>query len=657
MEPLLEAMHTVLSLDHFTYLMIGVVVGQIVAILPGLGGTAGLSLVLPFVFGMDQSAALAMMIGLLAVTSTGDTFPSVLMGIPGSNSSQATVLDGFPMAKNGKGAMALSAAFASSMIGGVIGSLVLTAAMFAAQPLVRAIGFGEQLLLVVLALTMVGMLSGKNVMKGLAAAGIGLLIGAIGAAPGTGELRYTFDTLYLTDGVPLVVFSLGVFAVPEIVDLLRSRKSISSSALGAGWRDGLTAVRKNIGLVIRCSGLGCLIGALPGLGGSVVDWLAYGHAMQTVKDNPRFGKGDVRGVIAPEAANNAKEGGALIPTLFFGIPGSASMALLLGGFILIGLQPGLPMITRDMDVTYAIVWSLAVANIAGATLCILLAPQISKLTRIPYSNIGPVILAIIVFTGYQATRSWGDVLCVALFGVLGILMKRFEWPRPAMVIGFVLSAGLESNLYRTAQVYGLDFLGRTQSIVILVIILLSLVLGIGVVRASRRTDTDTDQTLPPASRLPQIAFSVGLLAIIIYSVLEMVGMRYLTYLFPVSVAAVTGMLFIGVLVQQSTSSLADSSLSDTEQSARAAYEERPGASRYLIWFGILLLAVWILGYTFGTSLFMIAFITAEVGWRPVRAVLLAAGTIGVLTVLAYSFSLTYPEGWLPRMLDAPWWLQ
>lgn len=655
MEQLTEAIHTVLSLQHFTYLMVGVVVGLIVAILPGLGGTAGLSLVLPFVFGMEQSQALAVMIGLLATTATGDTFPSVLMGIPGSSASQATVLDGFPMAKQGRAAMALSAAFGASMIGGVIGAIVLTLSMFAAQPLIRAIGFGEQLLLVVLALTMVGMLSGKSVLKGLAAAGIGLLIGSIGAAPATGELRYTFSTVYLTDGIPLVVFSLGIFAVPEIVDLLRSRSSISASSLGAGWREGLGAVRKNIGLVLRCSGLGCVIGALPGLGGSVVDWLAYGHAVQTTKDNPTFGNGDVRGVIAPESANNAVRGGELIPTLFFGIPGSGSMALLLGGFILIGIQPGLPMITRDMDVSYAIIWSLAVANVAGAVLCILLAPQISKLTRVPYRNIGPVILAIIVFTGYQATQSWGDLIGVVLFGILGVLMKRFEWPRPALVIGFVLSHGLEGNLYRTAQVYGIDFLTRTQSIVILAIILASIFAGVGVVRASRKAKAEGE--FDPRSRLPQIGFSVALLAVMIYAAIGLAGTTYLTHLFPFTVGAVTGMILLAIIVKQGTAPLSDALLLDRNQLLEPGSDDRTGATRYLAWLVGLLGAVALLGYTFGAAVFMITFILAEIGWRPVRALLLALGTVAGLTLLAYFFSLSYPEGWLPTAINAPWWLQ
>lgn len=654
MDQLLAAMQTVLTLQHFGYLMVGVMVGLVVAVLPGLGGTAGLALVLPFVFGMDQSAALAVMIGLLAVTGTGDTFPSVLMGIPGSSGSQATVMDGFPLAKQGKAAMALSAAFTASLLGGVFGALVLTAAMFSARPLIRAIGFGEQMLLVILALTMVGMLSGRSILKGLAAAGIGLLIGTIGSAPGTGQKRLTFDTLYLSDGIPLVILSLGIFALPEIIDLLRSRAAISRGSLGEGWREGLSAVSRNLGLVLRCSGIGALIGALPGLGGSVVDWLAYGHAQQTVRDNPRFGQGDIRGVIAPESANNAVRGGELVPTLFFGIPGSGAMALLLGGFVLIGLQPGLRMVTRDIDIAYSIVWSLALANIMGAIICIVLAGQIAKITRIPYGYIGPVILAIILFTAYQATRSWGDLISLVALGVIGLWMKRFHWPRPALVIGFVLSHGLEGSFYRTAQVYGIDFIYRTQSLVIMGVIVLSLVAGFGVVRASRRARQSEHAV--PTSRLPQIAFTAGLLACVAYAIVSTSGSLYLTRLFPMTVGAITGVLLLAILARQAFAPQADPILWDDEQGGETA-TARVGASRYLLWLVGFMLAVWLLGYTIGAVLFVVGFISIEVAWKPLRAVVVAAGTLLLLTVMAYLLMLRYPEGLLPRLIDAPWWLQ
>ncbi len=275
----------------------------------------------------------------------------------------------------------------------------------------------------------------------------------IGAAPATGEYRMDFDTLYLSDGLPLVVVGLGIFALPELFNLLRSGGAIAkANALGSGWMQGVRDVLAHPWLVLRCSGIGALIGAIPGLGGSVVDWIAYSHAMQTVKDTSHFGKGDIRGVIAPESANNATQGGALLPTLLFGIPGSGSMAIFLAGMILLGLQPGPAMADRNLDVTYTIIWSLAIANFAGTALCIALAPGIAKLTTIRYALIAPFMIMIISFAAFQATRSYYDLLALFAVGMIGLFLRRFGWSRPAFLIGFVLALGAERYLYQARAV-------------------------------------------------------------------------------------------------------------------------------------------------------------------------------------------------------------
>ncbi|MDH3412658.1 MAG: tripartite tricarboxylate transporter permease, partial [Gammaproteobacteria bacterium] len=294
------AFYQLVEPTHLVFLFTGVILGLAVGILPGLGGIAGLSVLLPFVFGMDPANALAMMIGLLAPLATSDTFPSVLMGIPGTSNSQATVVDGFPMAKKGEGARALGAAFTASMIGGLLGAFVLTIAIFAARPVILAMGFGEQLLLVILALSMIGMLTGTSALKGLATCCVGLLLGSLGTAPATGEFRLGFESIYLSDGIPIVIVGLGMFAMPEIIDVLRRSSRISETAqLGHGWIQGFKDVLEHWWIVLRCSVLGCIIGALPGLGGSVVDWIAYGHVIQSTKNRERYGTGDVRGVLAP----------------------------------------------------------------------------------------------------------------------------------------------------------------------------------------------------------------------------------------------------------------------------------------------------------------------------------------------------------------------
>ena len=320
------------------YLVLGVAMGLAIGVFPGLGGIAGLSLLLPFMFGMDPILGLALMIGMIAVIPTSDTFASVLMGIPGSSASQATVLDGFPMAKNGKAARALSAAFASSLFGGLMGAAFLTVFILVARPIVLMFKSPELLMVSIFGLSMVGILAGRIAIKGVVAAGLGLLVGSIGEGPFAGELRMSsYDYPYLTDGLKLVIVGLGIFAIPEVIALLRQDKAISDrQALGGGWADGIRDWWSNKWLSMRCSLIGVIVGVIPGLGGSVVDWIAYGHTIQTAKDKSQFGSGDVRGVIGPESSNNAKEGGGLVPTLLFGIPGSGSMAIFIGALALLG---------------------------------------------------------------------------------------------------------------------------------------------------------------------------------------------------------------------------------------------------------------------------------------------------------------------------------
>ena len=417
---------------------------MVIGVFPGLGGIAGLSLLLPFLYGMDEVSALATLVGLVAVIPTSATFTSVLMGIPGSSSSQATVLDGFALAKKGEASRALAAAFSSSLFGGLFGAIILTFFVQIARPMILLFGSAELFMLAIFGLSMVGSLSGKSLVKGVLACGFGLIVGSIGAAPATGEYRMIFGVDYLYDGLPLVVIALSIFAFPEISELFRKDAAIAESeGLGkSGWLVGIKDMIKNKWLALRCAGIGTIVGAIPGMGGSVVDWIAYGHVVQTSKDKSQFGKGDIRGVIAPESANNAKEGGALMPTLLFGIPGSGSMAVFLGGMVLIGIEPGPSMLAKDIDLTYTIIWSLAIANVLGAGLSLFLAGPISQLTKIKFSLLAPFMIMVISFAAFQATKDMMDLWMLLIFGIIGIFMKRFGWSRPAFLIGFVLALSL-----------------------------------------------------------------------------------------------------------------------------------------------------------------------------------------------------------------------
>ncbi|WP_010531847.1 tripartite tricarboxylate transporter permease [Lentibacillus jeotgali] len=486
----LEALSIVLDPNRIPFMFLGISVGLLIGILPGLSGTVGMAILLPFVYGMDPYTGMAMLIGMAAVLHTGDTFPSILIGMPGSSGSQATIMDGYPLARKGQAGRALGAAFFSSMIGGVLGGLVLLVSIPIAKPLVLSFGSPELFMLSVLGLSMVGILSGNTPIRGVLVGMIGLMLGAVGAAPAVAEYRYTFEWIYLFNGLPLAVVALGLFAFPEMIELLAKKQSISKSEkLEGGWLEGIKDTIKHKWLVLKGATIGSLIGFVPGLGGSVVDWITYGITKQTAKANNNFGKGDIRGVIGPEGANNAKEGGALIPTLLFSIPGSGTTAILLGGLSLLGLQAGPRMVNEDVSVTLSIVWTLVLANIFGAAACIFLSKYISRLSLIPATILVPFLLVVLTVASYQSSRQFGDLLLFIGIGLLGLVMKRLDWPRAPLLIGFVLSQASERYLWISMERYGFTWLLHPGVIILGVIIVALIAGGYVLKRSTEKKDT------------------------------------------------------------------------------------------------------------------------------------------------------------------------
>ena len=631
LDALALALGDLLTVGHLLALLTGVLVGIVIGVLPGLGGTAGMALLLPFVYGMEPAAALAMMIGLLAVLATADTFTSVLMGIPGSAGSQATVMDGFPLAKQGQARRALAAAFTASLIGGLFGALALTGFVQIARPLVLSFGAPELLMLTVFGLSMVGVLSGGNWARGLAACGVGLLIGNIGPAPATGHMRLTFGNAYLSDGLPMVVLALGVFALPEIVDLLGRRGAIAErTGLSGAWLQGVRDTLRNWWLVLRSSVIGCLVGAIPGLGGAVVDWIAYGHAVQTSRDRSQFGKGDIRGVIAPESANNAKEGGALVPTLIFGIPGSGATAILLGGLVLIGIQPGPRMITAQLDVVYLMIWSLALANIAGALLCFGLSGAIARLADLRYAIIAPFMLAIVMFGAFQATRNWGDLITVAAIGVAALAFKRMGWPRPPLLIGFVLASGAEIYLYQTIQLYDFEWLTRPIVMVLIALTLVSVLLGI---RA--RVDTEGSDKRPVPPFAAQLVFTLAIAGLAVLAIWDAWNIPRISRLFPFYVG--TAVLVFAVI------SLLPAWFQRHRHSPGLAVQVAVDL-RYIGWFAGLLGLVALIGFLPAIAAFTFAFLMIEGRLRPLSALALAGVAPAVLYALSQALVVRFPQG-------------
>ncbi|MGE3646042.1 MAG: tripartite tricarboxylate transporter permease [Beijerinckiaceae bacterium] len=653
------AFSALFSLQSLGMLMAGVVMGLAIGILPGLGGIAGLALLLPFIYGMDPVAAMALMIGLVAVIPTSDTFTSVLMGIPGSSSSQATVLDGFPLAKQGYAARALSAAFVASLFGGLAGAIILTFFIQIARPLILTFRTPELLMLVILAFSMVGVLAGRSLSKGLVATALGMLVASIGNAPAQGTERLTMNVDYLTDGLQLVIVGLGIFALPEIITLLRKDAAIASDTrLGQGWLQGLIDWWKNIWLSTRCAVIGVIVGIVPGLGGSVVDWIAYAHLTQTAKDRSLLGKGDIRGVIAPESANNAKEGGALVPTLLFGIPGSGSMAIFLGGMVILGLEAGPMMITQQLSTTYTIVWSLALANVLGAGLCLLIAPAVSQIARIRFPLVAPFMLMFIVFAAFQSRQSIWDLVSLLAVGVIALYMKRFDWPRPAFLIGFVLAKAAETYTYQATQYTlerGISYIMSPTVFILAALTIGSLWIGIRQSKQINRGD-EKPEAVAMQSRMPQLLFAGAIAVWFVYALWDLQEIPSLIdRVFPVTVAILGLPFLLAVLWQLAFAPKAAAAVYDEEVVGEEAGDpDRYGVWSTLLWFiGLLGLSA-ITGFFIANVVFFFTFLRwrAKASWM-VTVILTIAGN-GFILFLAWLLNRDFPPGLLQSYSDLPW---
>lgn len=459
----LQALDALFQWPRIGILVFGVLLGLAIGVMPGLGGVVALAVLIPFTYNMDPQSAFALLLGVAAVTTTSDLIPAVLFGVPGTVGAAATILDGHSMAQRGEAGRAFGAGFVAAALGGIFGAIVLGVSVPLLQPVMLAIGSPELLAFSIFGLSMVATLSGRAPLKGLTAAGLGLMISMVGAGTQTGTLRWTFDWLYLFDGLPLIPVTLGLFALPELADLAIKRQKITANrtadvSVTSQW-EGVKDVFRHWWLCLRCSVMGTMLGAIPGIGSAVIDWIVYGYAKRTEKGaDETFGHGDVRGVIAPESANNAKEGGHLLPTIAFGVPAGASMTLLLGAFLLHGLTPGPDMLGRNLDVTYSIVWSLTLANVLGGTICVFGAKYLAKVAELRHEILLPLVMPVVFIATFQATRSWGDLYFLLAFGMIGWIMKQLGWPRPPMVLGFVIGEIFERYLFLSNELYGASWL-------------------------------------------------------------------------------------------------------------------------------------------------------------------------------------------------------
>ena len=464
------------NLGYWGAFLFAVFITVPIALLPGISATLVMALTIPFIIISidDPVIGVAMLATLTGIDNTLDSIPAILLGMPGG-ATQVTFLEGNQLAQQGYAAHTLGAVYAVSALGGVIGALMMALLIPAIKPVVLAFGFAEIAAMAMFGVAMVAALSGGAMVKGIFAACFGLLLSTVGPAGVTLDFRFMFDQDWLWNGLPLISTTIGVFALPEIIDLTMTRKplaprdaNITYSEIFRGARYGLSRWP----MTVRQSLFGVFFGAIPGIGSGVIDWMSYALGIAFTKDKSQFGHGSLEGVLFAESAQNAKEGGQAIPTLALGIPGGRAWAFVMLGMLAYGIAPGPRMLEEHADITIMIVLSLGLGNLAVTMLGLGFTRQMAMLTKIPYPVLGFLIIPISFLAAFQTTGD-NSALTIVLGGALiGLLMKRYKWPRPPLLIGFILGPIIENNIINSVGRY--DWVGTFTRPLFLVLFVLAI---------------------------------------------------------------------------------------------------------------------------------------------------------------------------------------
>jgi len=447
-------------IEMIAALLAGVFYGLIVGIIPSAGATTGLVALFGFIsyFVHDPYLGVIFLMAVVAASTTGDSFTAILLGIPGANSAAATMVDGFPLAQQGRAGYAISAAVTTSTVNGLLWGCLVFLLLPWYTNLIMILGVPELWAFTVLALATVGFLSNQYWFRSILAIAFGIFIGMVGVNPDNNEPRFTMGWFYLEDGIQIMAVAAGLFAIPELTKGLFTKTSTSDSGLKKGeLLEGMKAVWHNRWLALRGGFIGAFIGLLPGLGGQMADWMAYGSA---VAANPKekFGNGNIKGVIGPEGANNSQKATSMITTVIFGIPGAKFAAILMSLFMYLNIELGTPDIAEDTELFTSMTFGFLGATVIVALICILLIRPISALARVPYKYYFPFLLALIIFTSMQYTGGWEDLLMLGIFSIIGFSCKYFKFSRPALLIGYILAEKVEGLTLQITGLYTLETL-------------------------------------------------------------------------------------------------------------------------------------------------------------------------------------------------------
>ena len=463
-----------LAPENLLMALVGALLGTLVGVLPGLGPTAAIAILFPLTRVLPPAPAIIMLAGIYYGAMYGGSTTAILLNIPGEVASVPTCLDGYPMAQQGRGGVALGIAAIGSFIAGTFGVVILT--FFAPALADQALRFGppEYFALMVLAFTVVTSLSGASLTKGVSMAMLGYLISLVGLGPSTAEPRFTFGWDLLMSGVDLIALVVGLFAISEVfLGLEESRVAVAAEIRNVF--PGFADLKQAFPAILRGTGIGFFLGLLPGCAPGVTVFLAYDAEKKLARHPERFGRGAIEGVAAPESANNATSSAGFIPLLALGIPGSAPLAVLLGGLMVYGLQPGPLLFQKSPEFVWTVIASLYVGNVILLILNLPLIGMWVWLTRIPYGILGPLILLLSFVGAYTVRNSMLDVAVSLVFGAIGYLLRRYQWPLAPLLLAFILGPLLEKYLIQSLSMSGgsaLIFFQRGLS--------LALILGAGV---------------------------------------------------------------------------------------------------------------------------------------------------------------------------------
>jgi TctA family transporter len=535
MDVFFAALLEVLAPHTFGIMLVGILVGLVVGILPGLGGAATLAMMLPFVYPMDPIPAFAFLLGMHAVTATTGDITSVLFGIPGEATAAATVLDGYPMTRRGEAGRALGAVLFSSLIGALVGAAVLAVSVPVIRPVVLAFGPPEFLMLTLLGLSFIVSLARRNLVKGFIMAALGFLLAMVGLDPQSSIQRFTFGQLYLWEGVSVVPVVVGLFGGAEVLQLMMTRGSIAQTAVDsrlAGIGQGIRDTIEHWSLTLRASAIGVGIGVIPGMGGAVSQFIAYAHAQQTSTHPETFGRGNVEGVLAAGAVNNSREGGNLIPTVAFGMPGSVAMAILLSVFLVKGLVPGPSMLTTHLDVTYSMVWVIVLSNVIAVSAAFLFLRQLVRLTSIEGNLLVPFLLVLTAFGAYTAHNTFADIVLMLAATVVGVAAIRWDWPRAPLLLALVLGDIAERYLFLSHSLYEWAWIARPLVLMLAGLTVLGLVWP--AVRERRRRSGSRRPSDPGLASMDGV-FTLIFLVLAVLVILQARAWPFRTAVFPLAV--------------------------------------------------------------------------------------------------------------------------